>query len=467
MKYLKSISLLLIALLLGISQSCEKVNEEAKSKIKFEVSIDEDQRKSTSVLPDDSIDINATWHLLVTAEDKNGQAILDDEIIPLLAFGDGFITGQVELRVGTYILTKFMVINPWGEVVYAAPVEGSPKAQLVDRPLPLEFSVSAGVVTRVRPQVIPVNDSQPADFGYVAFGFEVVRPIIAYVAAVDDNPLYLRPSMMIPAQLTIMSPDGHLWEYKLEAKINMILVKPGYDYYHVIVENPQYPPYEREIRAYELKNSSPENPVIFNLGEASYEVLEIQPGPENGKDAMITDLNANENFGDYQYFEASFLTEPVLTVMRTKWSLVHFDLSGLPKSARIKNVTLQLYFEQPLWDSLYNSELDDFMVWNDSLVFQQIIEPWEEHEVNWENQPQTIEANQVIVPYYSHLSSNMRTYNVTSLFVPKQEIAAPNHGFMFKHPDQSNPAPGGLQFASSDYPVKEMRPRLVVKYEVD
>jgi hypothetical protein len=152
--------------------------------------------------------------------------------------------------------------------------------------------------------------------------------------------------------------------------------------------------------------------------------------------------------------------------MRTKWSLVHFDLSVLPKSARIRNVTLQLHFEQPLWDSLYVSELDDFMLWNDSLVFQQIIEPWDEHEVNWENQPQTIKANQVIVPPNPQLSTNMRSYDVSSLFVPVQEIAAPNHGFMFKHPELSNPAPGGLKFASSDYPVKEMRPRLVVKYEV-
>jgi hypothetical protein len=67
---------------------------------------------------------------------------------------------------------------------------------------------------------------------------------------------------------------------------------------------------------------------------------------------------------------------------------------------------------------------------------------------------------------YPHLSTNQRFYDVTSLFVPNQEIAAPNHGFMFKQLDNNNPAPGGMQFVSSDYPIEEMRPKLIVKYKV-
>ncbi|MBE0655629.1 MAG: DNRLRE domain-containing protein, partial [Bacteroidales bacterium] len=149
-----------------------------------------------------------------------------------------------------------------------------------------------------------------------------------------------------------------------------------------------------------------------------------------------------------------------------KRSLIQFDLNELPKSARIESVQLVLHFEVPIWDSLYEADLDEYMLWDDRLVFQQIVEPWEEHEVTWSNQPGSIEANQVFLPVYDHLSTNMRVYDVTCLFVPCQEIAAPNHGIMFRQPESDNPMPGGLRFASSDYSIESMRPRLIVKYSL-
>lgn len=459
----RNFSILMLAVLLVIFPSCEENTEMAKSRVRFELSGIENTLKSFS--PSDSLpDPNGYWRLIVSISSTSGRPVFENQEIELLVFGEGFLSDEIELESGTYLLTRFLVVDPSGSVIYATPKEGSPKAQLVNHPLPFEFTVRPDMLTTLRPEVLVVENSSPGEFGYVSFGFTVVTPLPAWVMAVDDNPLYQRPSMIVPAYLSIITPNGEIMEYQLEARPTKIYLKEGYRSYHFRVENQDYPPLEIDVSAEKLRNSTQDNPVIFNLSGNEYKVLRLQPGPEDAKDAMITDLNPDENFGTYDYFECSFITEPVLTVMRTKWSLIDFDLSALPKSAVIKQVLLQLQFETPLWDSLYESQLEDFMLWKDSLVFRQIVEEWDEHTVTWNNQPATLKANQVVVPEYPQLSTNMRTYDVTSLFVPEQEISAPNYGFMFRHADKDFAPPGGMKFASGDHPEELMRPGLLVRY---
>lgn len=467
MKTFKILGFILLILSMGMIQSCEE-KPEMKGKVDFSVLLSDGTLKSAlSDSIDDNgnyIDSTLSWHLLVSIISVDGSVVLEDEIIPLYAFGSGFVSEKIELRTGEYLLEKFMVIGPQGDVIYAAPVEGSPKAYLVNDPLPVEFAVRPNQVSHVSPEVLYVGNSNPGEFGYASFSFTVVKPVIAYVMAVDDNPLYERPSVVIPAVMTLYAPDGWTHTYKLRAGVNQILVKSGYEYFKVIVENPDYRPYEGEIRTKQLMNSTEDNPVIFNLYQSAEMMLVLQPGPDRGKDAMITDLNNNVNYGDHPFFEASFLSEPILTVMRTKQSLIQFNVNDLPKGARITKVTLTLWFESILWDTLY-SDLDNTLFADQMLVLQQIVEPWEEHEVTWENQPSTIEANQVFIPMWDALSANVRTYDVTSLFVPMQEIAAPNYGMMFKIYGD-NPYPGGKQFLSSDFDIPEMRPKLTVYYTI-
>lgn len=460
--------MLILILFAGLAQSCEK-KDELKGKVDFSIALSEDVLKKS--MQNDSINENGdpvqiydTWHMLVSAISEDGLYVLEDELIPLYAFGSGFMSEKIELETGKYQLVKFMVVAPNGEVIYAAPIEGSAKAFLVNDPLPVDFVIRADQTNHVSPEVLPTGNSNPQEFGYASFGFQVVQPIIVYVMVVDDNPIYMRPSSSIPAILSFSARDGWSHTYKIEAGINKILVKSGYDYFKVLVENPDYPSYSGQINIKELWNSSEDNPVIFYLGQESYNTLTLQPGPDEGKDAMITDLNPMENFGNHPYFEASFITEPVLTVMRTKRSLIDFDLNDLPKSARIESVMLTLTFETPIWDSLWEG-LDNYMLIDRQLVLQQIVEPWSEEKVNWDNQPETVSANQVFIPLWDELSTNLRTYDVTSLFVPYQEIAAPNYGMMLKLA-LDNSYPGGWQFASSDYDIPQMRPRLTIKYSL-
>lgn len=463
MKTIQIITLAMVFLAVGLVQSCED-KPEVSGKVDFSISMDaEELLKSVSndsTVVDDSIAPTGFWQLVITVVSTDGEVVMEDRRIPLIGFGSEFISEKIELKAGEYLLEKFLVIGPYGNVVYAAPLEGSPRAYLVNHPLPLHFVVKPEQVSHLSPEVLRVHHSSPADFGYASFSFNVVRPIVAWVMVVDDNPLSMRPSSAIPARMTLRARDGWTHEYSLRAGANKVLVKPGYEWFKVVVKNPDYPILKEEIAARKLINSTEERPVVFQMGEGAYEKLVLQPGPERGKDAMITDLESEKNFGDHPYFEASFLTEPVLTVMRTKSSLIEFHLNDLPKSATIEKVLLTLSFEHMIWDSTMAALEPGDMV-DRYIALQQIIEPWEEHKVTWSNQPATSEANQVIIPMFDIYSSMQRRYDVTSIFV--NELDIPNYGMMLKVV-MDNPYPGGWQFVSSDYKIPEMRPALTVLY---
>jgi hypothetical protein len=113
--------------------------------------------------------------VLLSITDDDGNVIEQNKKLSLYAFGSSFTSEGLQLTVGNYVLTQFVVIDAANEIIYAAPVEGSNKAQFVTDPLPINFSVSESGSTTITPQVLIVNEIDiPENFGYVSFGFEVV-----------------------------------------------------------------------------------------------------------------------------------------------------------------------------------------------------------------------------------------------------------------------------------------------------
>lgn len=406
-----------------------------------------------------------SYQILISVEDLSGNPVYTDDLFPIYSFGTGFVSENVEFEAGEYMLTKFMVINPSGEVIFASPLEGSPLAYLANRPLPFNFTIFPELVTRVLPEVLAVDGQTPDNFGYASFGVQIIKPLQFYTICILDNPLSMAPSpQLTTAKLTVYNPDGWHYTFKLEAAINHLVIRGGSETYYFVLEKSGYLPQKILIYARELHASSEENPLVLKIPwDSQYEVLELQPGSERGKDAMISNLEPEKNFGDYKYFEATFLTEPVLTVMRSNRSLIYFHPDALPKSAVIKKVTLKLSYERPIpFDSTYITDTypSSGIVWYGG-VLQQIVEPWEESEVTWNTQPKTIEANQVYIPPFIR-NVNRIEVDVTRLFVPLQEIAAPNYGMLFRlWPSDHFP---GFRFASSDFPDATMRPKLTIYY---
>lgn len=414
----------------------------------------------------------ASFQVLVSVEDMAGKPVLTDKLIPLYTFGTGFVSEKIEIRAGEFRLTKFMVINPSGAVVYAAPVAGSPLAYLSTKPLPFNFNIFPGQITKVLPEVLAVGDQTPDKFGYATFGVQIIKPVEFWTMCVLDpgNPMIMAPIQITTAKLTVIAPDGWHYTFKLEAAVNHLIIRGGYENYTFVLEKEGYQAQKLQFTARQLLATTKENPLILKIPWGSqYREIVLQPGPEKGKDAMISNLNADKNFGDHKYFEATFLSEPVLTVMRSNRSLIAFNLDTVPKSAIIKKVLLTLTYDLPIpYDSVYytaNTSPVAGIAWYGA-VLQQIVEPWDEHKVTWNTQPKTTEVNQVyIAPFIRNV--NFITVDVTKLFVAPtttDPAVYPNYGMLFKlWPVDRFP---GFRFASSDYPVTSTNARMWPKLTI-
>ena len=467
----RSIQLFLIILGLISVSSCEKRNTDVPGTGEAEFSLNLPEGQSLKSATTDSSEV-MSYHLLISVEDMLGNEILTNELVPLYQFGNSFISENVKLSTGEFNLTKFMVINPSGKVIFASPMEGSPLAYLVNKPLPINFEIKDNQVTRLRPEVLPVGNHNPGDFGYVNFGIQIIKPLHFYTVCILDNPLIMAPTRWTEAKLTVYAENGWHYSFRLQARVNHLVIRGGSEIYYFVLEKVGYETQKLKFSARELKATSPYNPLVLKIpwGNTDYKKLVLQPGPEKGKDAMISNLQPDTNFGDYKYFEATFLSESPLTVMRSNRSLIWFDMNDLPKSAVLKKVTLRLSFDRPVfWDStgiLTDSTISTSSdLWYGG-VLQKIIAPWEEDSVTWNNQPTSIIDNQIYISPFRTSNVNFIDLDVTRQFLPSDNSTTiANYGMLFKlYPSEQFP---GFRFASSDYDVPYMRPRLTIYYTLD
>jgi hypothetical protein len=271
----------------------------------------------------------------------------------------------------------------------------------------------------------------------------------------------MAPTQITDARLTVYSNDGWSYTFKLKPEVNHLIIRGGSYFYTFVLEKDGYVTQTLRFSSAELMNTTRESPLGLKIPWGTQgNVLELQPGPDDGKDAMISNLEPERNFGDYKYFEATFLTEPVLTVMRSNRSLIYFAMDSLPKSAVIQKVILRLTYDLPVpFDSTYiirdpNTGVEFF-----GAVLQQITEPWDEHKVTWNTEPKTTEFNQVFI-YPFILNTNRIEVDVTGLFVNPGASMLPNYGMLFRlWPRDEFP---GFRFASSDYAEADMRPKLII-----
>ena len=457
-----SASILVISSILLLS-SCDKKNasdRNATGMAEFSFSLKSQSGQAKSGSSDSTM---TSYQLMVSIEDLYGKPVMTDAMIPVYTFGAGFISEKIEIKAGEYNLTKFIVIDPAGQVVFASPLEGSPLAYITNDPLPVLFNVAPGVVTSVVPEVLVVGNYTPGDFGYANFGVQIIKPLEFYAVCYLDNPLIMAPTRITDARLTVYSNDGWKYSFDLKAEVNHLIIRGGSDFYTFVVEKEGYETQTYQFSAIELLNATKESPLGLKIPWGPQgNILELQPGPEDGMDAMISNLEPDRNFGDHKYFEATFLTEPVLTVMRSNISLISFDMGALPKSAIIQKVTLRLLYDLPIpFDSTFmNTDPSTGMAFYGA-VLQQIIEPWDEHKVTWNNQPKTIEMNQVFL-YPFIRNSNIIELDVTGIFVNPAADMLPNYGLLFRlWPKDEFP---GFRFASSDYAEASMRPKLIIQY---
>ncbi len=427
MKPLKSFLWLLVIMPAFIFSSCEKQPDvEQEGTLELGIVLDQLQGQLKSALEDSS---NAGTHsVVISIVNEDGELVMDNERLEIYNFGGHWVTKEIKLKTGIYKLIKFFVVDPEGNVRLAAPLEGSPKAYLVNHPLPLPFEIMKEQVTRVVPEVLLVVEDPPEAFGYVTFGYSVVKTLDFFIAVYIDDPRIMAPIMWTDAKLTVILDSVWRHSFKLEPRINKVTVRDGYWQYLLVVDKEGFLPVKLKISRDELFKTNPENPLLVGLPVNNFQMLVLQPGPEKGKDAMISKSLPDENFGDYPYFQA--MTDlPMSSIEQHKLSrsLVEWDLNQLPKSAVIKKAILTLYYPYnvypdtlPFIDDAGNkyTGIDSSEVPYElkyAAVLQRVLSPWEEYKVTWMNQPETTEENQVFIPRKDYI---LYDYNCVDRFVP-------------------------------------------------
>ena len=122
---------------------------------------------------------------------------LQDKILPLHSVGDGVASDLIMLLPGTYVITKFEVLqlvddgggSTHYETIMATPVEGSVFSGYVNTPLNYEFTVELYQKKRLLMEVLCFEPTNVANFGFVWTGVNVILgdEICLYVSQCTSN----------------------------------------------------------------------------------------------------------------------------------------------------------------------------------------------------------------------------------------------------------------------------------------
>jgi PKD repeat protein len=181
----------------------------------------------------------------------------------------------------------------------------------------------------------------------------------------------------------------------------------------------------------------------------------IQPGAE-GKDAMLSSLYPNNNYGNSTKFMAMAWThsgEP-----GDHRAIVDFDLSQIPDHALIEDARLNLYFVNQEPTFYGHTGVNDAWI-------RLITQPWEEMTVTWNNQPETTTDFQLYLPPSTDPFMDYTDIDVTALISKLYAEPETYDGLMLRLVTEDYYR--CLLFASSDYnDTVEMRPKLQVIYSI-
>ncbi|MCX6235913.1 MAG: DNRLRE domain-containing protein, partial [Bacteroidetes bacterium] len=175
----------------------------------------------------------------------------------------------------------------------------------------------------------------------------------------------------------------------------------------------------------------------------------LQPGPEDGKDVLLSTLDPDLNlYYDPDFCAVSWTFQGEPYIYR---SLIEFNLSAIPAGATIINASL--YLSNNPNSTTNNGEHSSLSGSNESWL-SRVTEEWGKYSVTWNNQPSVTEENRVYLPNTLDPHQDFEV-DVRQLIQDMIDNPASGHGFMYKLANED-----GYRctiFASSDHPNPELR----------
>ncbi|MCA0444774.1 MAG: LamG domain-containing protein [Bacteroidetes bacterium] len=167
--------------------------------------------------------------LYITLRDLTGKEVLKLQSVDLVSFGNGYVSLPVSLPEGSYELTEFLAVTADNKTIFAAPLTGSPKAYLVEKPLPLGISVVADQVASLDVEVLRVQNGEPSsEFGYVSFTFNEKKTLdlkLAVLALNNESGKF----ELVSGNLTLKVNSKTYLSTQFEAKTNTLTINQFQD----------------------------------------------------------------------------------------------------------------------------------------------------------------------------------------------------------------------------------------------
>jgi len=286
MNTLKRFTQFLILALFFIS--CEEpttAKEESTVDVTFGYSVQNETRTKSAV------DKTPTA-VILSIKDASGTVIHQSLKLPVQNFNGKIVTQPLPLKVGSYSLSEYKVLNSLDSVIYATPNEGSTAASLVSNPLPIEFSVTPNGSSQISPEVLDTETFTPEDFGYSTFGFRIV-PTFHFLIGVNIYDSTEGKYILTSSNIEVKSGSHTDFNEAVSAETKTIEVRDFTDsVYTVTVTKDGYQTWSKTYTNTELKSYA-SLPLTVVLEQSS-----IQPFTKivtNGSGNIVTLLPGSDN----------------------------------------------------------------------------------------------------------------------------------------------------------------------------
>jgi hypothetical protein len=153
-------------------------------------------------------------------------------------------------------------------VIYATPVKGSPLANNVEEPLPIGFVVSKNAVKQIGMQVTSADGHAPSDFGYAAFGIEIMMSFQLSAMLAEDGSVNMTDAEVVirEANKPRYTGESIVHTQHIDPMVNQILFSGDDDtLYTLLVSKEDYGTYSRNFTFNELREELGGQPLAITF----------------------------------------------------------------------------------------------------------------------------------------------------------------------------------------------------------
>ena len=179
---------------------------------------------------------------IISLVKKDGTVIYDQEEIKVEKMNKLYISKPIKLSVGDYFLTEFLLIDNSNTIIYASPKANSIKSDLVDKPLPMAFRIKKDDVSKLAPDLIGVEESSPADFGYTGLDYKFIRMTTFFINTFTYNRSILDFELS-PVNLEMKNQDKILFSGEPGSLTHRIKIRNDLSEYELTVTKDGYKAY--------------------------------------------------------------------------------------------------------------------------------------------------------------------------------------------------------------------------------